>query len=788
MRARNYCALPNDGGQNEFSRPQNFKSRFSSGLRNDIRRFVLARDPYNLEESINAALIEEQNVKLNQIANDERTGLLPLHTETSVISALTNKLENSSVTARKTADLEKAGIISKSNSQYNTPALFVKQKEKWRLVLDFRKLNEITLTQDFVIPTLDNILHEISGSNYFSALDMKRYIKNFAKRALPLTNLLRKDTPFEWKSQAQEAFDDIKEAILNPPVLALPDPNAELQITTDASSRGIGAVLEQKYPNSEVKPLYIFLKKLNPSQSKYNATVLEFFAIYTALNFFRPFLLGRKFKVFTDHKPLAGFLSNKNPSSKILRWKLALEEFNYDIHYIRGSLNSVADNLSRCINNITIALPESKDLIKMQHEDPVLSLIIQKIDQNDVSPQVSNYFINGEGLLCHLSKRPSRPPRSNTTRKQVCIPHCLKAKILESIHSEYEGHLKFFKTYHRLSENFFWQNKYKDTKNFVRSCTVCLSRKNAFKIPPAPHQPVEQSQEPGETCHIDIFSPLKTTPKGNSYVFSMIDAFTKYIHIVPLPDIKSSTVSKTSLIITLVLGIHKRHISCYSAHVNGRVEKPNQSLANILASITQNTNDWDEQLPHTMLALNSAIHEATYTSPFFLEHGRDIRLSYTYEKNSDTPQNKYEYVEKLLPSLEQIFNKALKNLKEQEASHIILSTRATKQHHYDYKIGSLCFIKTPNIKSNLSPKLRPKFEGPYRVIERFSNVNYRVQHVEQLRKRINTHVNRMIPFIKRFSYLHLNNLDDLQPGNTEVKSIVPSQRYNLKARAGISAD
>ncbi|GFW12252.1 transposon Tf2-9 polyprotein [Trichonephila clavipes] len=86
----------------------------------------------------------------------------------------------------------------------------------------------------------------------------KRYIKNFAKRALPLTNLLRKDTPFEWTSETQEAFDDIKKAILNPPVLALPDQNAELQITTDASSRGIGAVLEQKYPNSEVKPLYFF--------------------------------------------------------------------------------------------------------------------------------------------------------------------------------------------------------------------------------------------------------------------------------------------------------------------------------------------------------------------------------------------------------------------------------------------------------------------------------------------------------------------------------------------------
>ncbi|GFT68413.1 hypothetical protein TNCV_659951 [Trichonephila clavipes] len=90
---------------------QLLQSRFISGLRNDIRRFVLARDPNNLEESINAALIEEQNVKLNQIANDERTGLSPLQTETSIISALTNKLEEinlrverlaSSVTARKT--------------------------------------------------------------------------------------------------------------------------------------------------------------------------------------------------------------------------------------------------------------------------------------------------------------------------------------------------------------------------------------------------------------------------------------------------------------------------------------------------------------------------------------------------------------------------------------------------------------------------------------------------------------------------------------------------------------
>ncbi|GFT57399.1 hypothetical protein TNCV_2035251 [Trichonephila clavipes] len=104
---------------------QLLQSRFISGLRNDIRRFVLARDPINLDESISAALIEEQNMKLNQIANDERSGLSPSQTENSVISALTNKLEEinlrvgrlqeaSSVTARKTGkrSLEKRSGIN----------------------------------------------------------------------------------------------------------------------------------------------------------------------------------------------------------------------------------------------------------------------------------------------------------------------------------------------------------------------------------------------------------------------------------------------------------------------------------------------------------------------------------------------------------------------------------------------------------------------------------------------------------------------------------------------------
>ncbi|GBN41003.1 Transposon Tf2-9 polyprotein [Araneus ventricosus] len=89
----------------------------------------------------------------------------------------------------------------------------------------------------------------------------RRYIRNFAKRSAPLSNLLRKDVSFDWNAEEQKAFDDIKNAFLSPPALVLPDPNAELQVTTDASGNGIGATLEQKYQNGQVKPLYFYSKK-----------------------------------------------------------------------------------------------------------------------------------------------------------------------------------------------------------------------------------------------------------------------------------------------------------------------------------------------------------------------------------------------------------------------------------------------------------------------------------------------------------------------------------------------
>ncbi|GBM65164.1 hypothetical protein AVEN_118815-1 [Araneus ventricosus] len=119
-----------------------------------------------------------------------------------------------------------------------------------RLQIDKRKTVTVN---EFKTPENERDVKSFFGLTGF----YRRYIRNFAKRSAPLSNLLRKDVSIDWHEEAQKAFD-IKNTLLSPPVLALPDPNVDLQVTTDASGVGIGAVLKQIDQNGEVKPLYFY--------------------------------------------------------------------------------------------------------------------------------------------------------------------------------------------------------------------------------------------------------------------------------------------------------------------------------------------------------------------------------------------------------------------------------------------------------------------------------------------------------------------------------------------------
>ena len=174
-------------------------------------------------------------------------------------------------------------------------------------------------------------------------LGMVNYYRDMWQRRshliAPLSALTSKTVPWKWEAEQQEAFEKIKDVISKETLLAFPRFDIPFHVYTDASNKQLGAVIMQ-----EGKPLAFYSRKLNHAQKKYTTGEQELLSIVETLKEFRNILLGQKVIVHTNHKNiLYGNLS----SDRIIRWRLLLEEFGPEYHYVKGDTNVVADALSR---------------------------------------------------------------------------------------------------------------------------------------------------------------------------------------------------------------------------------------------------------------------------------------------------------------------------------------------------------------------------------------------------------------------------------------------------------
>lgn len=221
----------------------------------------------------------------------------------------------------------------------------------------------------------------------------RKFIQNFAKIAKPLTLLLKKDTPFVWTDDQEKSFEKFKDILMTEPLLQYPDFSKEFILTTDASNVAIGSVLSQGIINKDL-PIAYASRTLNNTEQNYNTTEKELLAIIWSVNHFRPYLYGRKFKIVTDHKPLTWLFNCKDPGSKLVRWRLKLSEYDYEIVYKPGKINSNADALSRPFANINIALENDnfENFIKFHYktiEIPKINSIA--MEKNKYSPCILFY-------------------------------------------------------------------------------------------------------------------------------------------------------------------------------------------------------------------------------------------------------------------------------------------------------------------------------------------------------------------------------------------------------------
>lgn len=241
--------------------------------------------------------------------------------------------------------------------------------------------DKIKAVQNFKIPKTKKDIKSFLGLlGYY-----RKFINNFAKITKPMTKLLKKDAIINVDDpEYKTCFEYCKNLLTNEPILIYPDFNQTFHLTTDASNYAIGAVLSQG-PVGQDRPVAYASRTLNSHEINYSTIEKELLAIVWATKYFRPYLYGRKFNIFTDHKPLEWLSSIKEPNTKFARWKEKLDEYNGKIEYKKGCLNKVADGLSRIECNHNETQPPIFDYMKnfnneLENDDSQSMIVEPDID------------------------------------------------------------------------------------------------------------------------------------------------------------------------------------------------------------------------------------------------------------------------------------------------------------------------------------------------------------------------------------------------------------------------
>ena len=163
----------------------------------------------------------------------------------------------------------------------------------------------------------------------------RKYVPDFSKTARPLNLLTKKNAKFRWSSEAQSAFEKLKEALLRAPILAFPDIRKPFKLYTDASQYALGAVLTQEHEGQD-RVIQFISHQFSEQRLKWPTIEREAFAIIYSLEKLRPIIIGTDITVYTDHKPLKHLFTSEMKNPRIQRWAIILGEYNCKIEYISG--------------------------------------------------------------------------------------------------------------------------------------------------------------------------------------------------------------------------------------------------------------------------------------------------------------------------------------------------------------------------------------------------------------------------------------------------------------------
>ena len=292
----------------------------------------------------------------------------------------------------------------------------------------------------------------------------RRHVRNFAEIAKPLTKLTKKDSPFEWGPEQQEAFVELKNELSQEPLLIYPDFSQPFIVACDASTKAVGAILSQVKDGAE-RPVAYCSRQLNSAESKYSITELELLAVIFAVKQFRCYLYGRQFKVYTDHRALKWLLNLQDPSSRLTRWAVKLSEYDFIVEHRPNSKMRHADALSRCIQIVTGDYSLTKEKIKEAQENDLLCEKYRVSEKFWLDKDQVLYYEGQEG--CPL----------------VVIPRELVETVLKCYHElPFTAHQGIARTIAAIRRKYWWESMNKDVTEYINACEACAKRKTGNKI------------------------------------------------------------------------------------------------------------------------------------------------------------------------------------------------------------------------------------------------------------------------------------------------------------------
>ena len=362
-------------------------------------------------------------------------------------------------------------------------------------------------------------------TNYF-----RRFVQGYAARVTPLVRLTKKDMPFVWSSECQEASEQLKEYLISAPVLAMPDFSKAWELVSDGCGFAIGVVLLQ-----EGRAVAYYARSLSSAERNYHATDQELLGCVDALKHWRCYLEGaeaHKFTLVADHNPLVHLQTQKDLSRRQARWSEYLQRFKFRWHYRPGRTNG-ADGISRMPH---LADHQLAAAIQVQetarpgavrtapdHVGGLAGRIRQGYAKDSWFEQTDNTgsLMLSQGLWWHEGC--------------VVVPDHdgLRRELMYLFHDvPYAGHVGVNRTTVSMQKHYWWPKMGADITAYVQACATCQRSKPQAKRPAGLLQPLPVPDKFWASVSMDLITGLPKTSAGLDCIVVFVDRLSKMTHFV----------------------------------------------------------------------------------------------------------------------------------------------------------------------------------------------------------------------------------------------------------------